>query len=377
MSYIPDEIIRKKEIKSEYQNLEGREKTLIKGQKLPEPESEAMKEPEPKQIPESLEVIDNYNYLETKDIKIKNGRIKSIVRHERLSEPTYGYKSYNTVTNYSEKGKNLSNLNDNINKTYNPIQNEYSNNTYNFNREKTSKYGHNSSNRKNENLIQYSDNMKTESIRQYSSNNKTENLENFSNNRRNQNLVQYSSNRRTPSLGQYSSSRKAENNAQYSNNRENPSFGYYLDKNMNTIETYNPQNYNNHDNCYNVGQNMDRKEIQNSWQINEKTCNNYITEHFIICKKCGKIIVCRKCGKPKRPKELDRSTVIGNIRQSISREIIGEQSSKGNYVIRYSTENDLNQTKSRYEGQRIDYQNNINEDLSSLKTHYCPVHGYV
>ena len=91
-----------------------------------------------------------------------------------------------------------------------------------------------------------------------------------------------------------------------------------------------------------------------------------------------KLVFCRTCGKPKRPKQLQKIENYDQMRNSITREIIGEQSPLGDYFIRYSTQGELNQpSSSQFElrGQGNKAQQRLEENAYDSKTHFCPIHG--
>ena len=134
MSYTQDKIITKKVthhgvVKKRtnhilYEHVDGTEKYRIKGKKLPEPS--------PKK--EQREILDNYKYIETKQIKNEERKRASIVKHERLSNPV-GKETpylrgeyYNTNTSYVQKRPRLTTTNI-VKKSYKQTQSNYSQNT--------------------------------------------------------------------------------------------------------------------------------------------------------------------------------------------------------------------------------------------------------
>ena len=89
-----------------------------------------------------------------------------------------------------------------------------------------------------------------------------------------------------------------------------------------------------------------------------------------------RLIYCGCCGKPKRLKKYQRESNLQQVRKSISREIIAEESSKGGYVIKYNNKDYLNQPIPT----KIKGNDNLNRselNYSTSKTNFCPTHGYI
>ena len=90
-------------------------------------------------------------------------------------------------------------------------------------------------------------------------------------------------------------------------------------------------------------------------------------------------VFCPTCGKPKKPKQHERMGSLDQMRKSVSREIIGEQSPQGDYVIRYSTEKDISvpgEYQFQMQGQGSEAQQRFEQNLSGSKGYFCPIHGY-
>ena len=69
-----------------------------------------------------------------------------------------------------------------------------------------------------------------------------------------------------------------------------------------------------------------------------------------------KLIYCNKCGKPKRPKGMQGGNNTQSSKKSVIREIIGEKNAKGEYIIRYADEPNINNF-----GYEFGNQDNANE----------------
>ena len=107
-----------------------------------------------------------------------------------------------------------------------------------------------------------------------------------------------------------------------------------------------------------------------------------------------KLIFCKKCGKPKKPKEMQGGYNTQPSRKSVIRQIIGEQNEKGEYIIRYADEQNMNNF-----GYEFGSQDNANErrDIrtenrkirgapqprfdegfnANPNAQFCPIHGYI
>ena len=137
MSLVSDTIItrpihhhgikKKRENHILFERLDGTENVRIKGKKLPE-----------------AQYLDNYKYLETKEIKENHGRSRSIVKHIRLNpsgiESPFDreiYNTYNTYTTYTQKKPIITNINTNTQRVYRPTtEYKYSQKTSNIRQNK-------------------------------------------------------------------------------------------------------------------------------------------------------------------------------------------------------------------------------------------------
>ena len=125
------------------------------------------KKSEPKPKPAPREILDNYRYLETKEIRNKDKRNLSIVTHKRLGksigkETSYersSFKEYKTNTTFIQKTPKLGSYDtQKINKK---AQNKYSEKTYNQNNkygERSNKEGQFTNSRRANRKEQYSSN---------------------------------------------------------------------------------------------------------------------------------------------------------------------------------------------------------------------------
>ena len=115
-------VVKKRSNHVLYEIVDETQKLRIKGQK-----KEISK-------PKEKEILDNYRYLETKQIKRNDERRKSIVKHERLSKPIgketpfmkNSFKEYKTKTSFGQKRPKLSNYEER--RTYNSKNNYYQKN---------------------------------------------------------------------------------------------------------------------------------------------------------------------------------------------------------------------------------------------------------
>ena len=132
-------------------------------------------------------------------------------------------------------------------------------------------------------------------------------------------------------------------------------------------DTYPKENFNLEQNIYNKG-NINQKKILPFYPINVNSYDSQ-TERLIYCECCGKL---------KRPKEYQRRSSIQKVRQSISKEIIAEESSKGDYVIKYNDK--VNQPITYILEGQIQGNDNLyglDENYASSRSYYCPKHGYI
>ena len=134
-------------------------------------------------------------------------------------------------------------------------------------------------------------------------------------------------------------------------------------------DTYPKAILNLEENIYNKG-NMNQNKNLPFYPIN---VNSYEAQS-------EKLIYCECCGKPKRPKEYQGTNSNQQVRQSITKEIIAEESSKGDYIIKYNDQVDLNQPiTSRLNGQIQGNSNlyGLDENYSSSMRYFCPMHGFI
>ena len=104
--------------------------------------------------------------------------------------------------------------------------------------------------------------------------------------------------------------------------------------------------------------------------------------------------ICNTCGKPKKPIGMQGGSLTRSSRNSVTRQIIGEQNEKGEYIIRYADEQNMNDF-----GYEFGNQNNVYErrDIrtenpiirgapqprfdegfnANPNAHFCPIHGYI
>ena len=119
------------------------------------------------------------------------------------------------------------------------------------------------------------------------------------------------------------------------------------------------------------GRNRNQNSDLSMYLVSNDNLYKYRTERLIYCE-------C--CGKAKKPKECQRESNIQQARKFISREIIAEERTQGDYVIKYNNKVDLIQTiPSKIEGQIQGNDNlyGLEENYSSLKEDYCPNNGYI
>ena len=360
-----------------YERLDGTEKYRIKGKKV-EP-------PKPKPV---REILDNYRYIETKYFK-KNDR-ESIVRHKRLGEPIgketpYEGKIYNTETNYAPKRPKIS---DTIlsQKTYNPKDAKKTTSTSNvknttqtykkttYEAKKYTQKANIASNQNKQNIsVNYNKGQnqqntqvnKTQTQSQQKQTKYTLNQGIGKNTQINQTKTQYQLNTQNiqkTSLNQ-PYAQKGQQTKKYEINQKNVQ-NSYLKKNINES--------NKNENIAEQTKQQINKNQQQQMNMNQFEQNNIFNspqqkvsgmgEYGKYKSQTEKIVICRTCGKPKRPRNAQSAEKSGKI---VSKEIIGEEKSANNYVIRYGNENDNIQKDQRFETYR------------APGTHFCPVHGYV
>lgn len=167
--------------------------------------------------------------------------------------------------------------------------------------------------------------------------------------------------------------------------------------------------------------NTDIQNIRTS-QLSQNNENYYYNspsnEEFKYNSRTEKIDICKICGKPKRGKECRRSYSVDKTRKSVKKEIVGEEKSNDNYIIRYSGKSNSSEKKDRnslfgsfdnyqyresssfvrpnlrnsftYHKRRGEgrsgsceerysnrFESTYRNEYSEKKGHYCPIHGYV
>jgi len=294
------------------------------------------------------EILDNYRYIEIKNISNNDEKRKSIVKHKRLGEPIgketiYEKQRFSNQTNYIlkkpiiyEQNKERRSYNE---KNYRKITTENSKNL--SKKESNSEYKKkieklNNISDKNKKQITYTNSKRGQSQED------TYNKRN--NNKYNQNRdITNSKNERGKSLNKENmkTSSKLINANVNKNPRLNTNQKTSYEKFEEKIEEKNKINNNGF------------KSPQQNRNFEKNNENNFKSPE-------ANIEICKTCGKPKKPKggiDTEKSHKI------IVRELIGEKSNN-NYVIRYGMENET--------------QNEPFFQISSAQgSHFCPIHGYV
>jgi hypothetical protein len=356
-------VIKKRSNHILFEDIDTTEKVLIKPQKKPEQKSQSK--------PAPREMLDNYRYLETKEIKSKEERRGSIVKHKRLSKPIgketpyerASFRDYKTNTTYVQKRPKFGSYDSQ--KTNKQTQNKYSEKTSNLKKnygEKSNKSRQHTNSQSSKRAEKYS--SKTTKVQKLVQTRTTERK--FSNrnanNRRNANERNQETNQPM----------KREENAQKEEQNMNERQQLNKGDNQDYIQQRDTYDYR----TFNLEQNRINERASNQGQVlpfyppGQENKYRSLTE---------KLVICRTCGKPKKPKQLQITENYNQMRNSITREIIGEQSPQGDYFIRYSTQGELNQPSSsqfELQGQGNETQQRLDE-ISASKTHYCPVHGYI
>lgn len=297
------------------------------------------------------ELLDNYRYIEIKCINEDNERRRSIVKHRRLSQPigketSYERERYGTSTNYSLKRPILSQIKEER-KTYNqkeirkitPINAKNSvqtdkNRTYQV---KQSFQKSNISSNKNQQIssVNYRRSQNSKNIQEKRAINM--NQQNLTLNQK-----QSNTNQGKTSINQKEREQITQNHVENSKNKNMIKDDYPNESPEKQIE----------------------KEIDQQNEIFNSPHQNKINEgedDYRYQSQTESLEICKKCGKPKRPKGIYSGEKLG---KSVKREIIAEEKSENNYIIRYGTENEY---------QKEPYF----ETFRAPGTHFCPVHGYV
>ena len=107
-----------------------------------------------------------------------------------------------------------------------------------------------------------------------------------------------------------------------------------------------------------------------------------------------KLIICKKCGKPKRPKGMQGGCNTQPSKKSVTRQIIGEQNEKGEYIIRYADEQNMNNFGNKFGNQeKSNERRDIRTENRKIReaaqprfdegfnanpnSQFCPIHGYI
>ena len=106
------------------------------------------------------------------------------------------------------------------------------------------------------------------------------------------------------------------------------------------------------------------------------------------------LIFGNTCQKPKRPKGMQGGSNYQSSRKSVTRQIIGEQNAKGEYIIRYADEQNMNDFGNEFRNQNIvNERRDIRTENTKIRgapqtrfdegfnanpnAQYCPIHGYI
>lgn len=399
-------VIQKRSNHVLYEDVDATEKILIKTHKKPEQKS--------KSKPGPREILDNYRYIETKEIRSKDERRASIVRHQRLGKPIgketpyerTSFKEYKTNTTYVQKRSKFGSYDDQ--KTYKQDQSKYSEKTFiqkkNYG-EKNNKSGQYNNSQRSNRAEQYSSN--TTKVKKLAQKTATERKNDFSNrnanNRQNVNERKRETNqtkkamkeRRQDMNKKEQKINKGEENVNEEKQKEQKEEPNVNVNEQEQILNEGEQNMNESQKLH-AGDNQDNFQQKDSYdyrelnleqnRINERASNQGQVLPFYppgqenkYQSKTEKLVFCGTCGKPKKPKQNQKIENYNQMRNSITREIIGEKSPQGDYVIRYSQREVNNQPSSsqfELQGQGNEIQQRL-EEKSASKTHYCPVHGYI
>ena len=184
------------------------------------------------------------------------------------------------------------------------------------------------------------------------------------------------------------------NNTNYENNRRlcNP---------VAKVTSFRREDYNS--NTYQLSDRPNLKNInstrpsynprQNNLLLNSND-SNQSSINYKFQSQTERLIICKKCGKPKRPKGMQGGCNTEPSKKSVIRQIIGEQNEKGEYIIRYADEQNMNNF-----GNKFGNQENANErrDIrtenrkirgapqprfdegfnANPNSQFCPIHGYI
>ena len=268
-----------------YEHVDGTEKFRIRG----------FKKPEPKQ----RELIDNYRYIETKMIKERDERRRSIVKHKRLSGPI---------------GKET---------PYDPY---YKSKTYSKKKKKRNSLDRNS---------------RASSIRDFEYDTRSS----VRNSRRSDNSMSKNTSRKRSKEKRIKLDDKSFTKEEYIYNSEkkvNPRFNdegiYPLNENTFNQNYYQQNNYN-------------ERYLDQSQKL------PFYPEELKYKSQTERLRFCKRCGKPKKPKDMYSSYTHGFSKQSIHREMIREAEPQDEIVMKYNYENNMNQPNIM----QYNYENNMNQ----------------
>ena len=350
----------------------------IIGSEIYKIKSKKEKPPKPKPV---REILDNYRYIETKDLRKKDSKRISIVKHKRLGDPIgketpYEGQRYNILTNYAPKrptitetntlqqsfNVNISKNNTSINNAKNTAQ-TYNKATYvatNYNQKiNTTTVNQNKKNSVNSNRSQSTQNTQIKNQNQQNQGKYTLNQASSKNSlnqtktQQNQQTQKYQINQKTTKYSKnYQSSTYQPTNIKAKNaqcNQISPikNMNQYLKQQEISSMNEKPQ--------------MNQNQYQQKNMSNSPEQLKYDMEER-YSSKTERLVICRTCGKPKRPRNAQSNE---KTLKTFTREIIGEEKAADDYVIRYGNENDNIQNQQRFETYR------------APGSHFCPVHGYV
>ena len=292
------------------------------------------------------EILDNYRYIEIKNIKTNDERKKSIVRHRRLGQPIgketlYEKERFSTQTNYITKRPIINDIK--------KVQNKLNERNYRKTTVENSKnYSTEKNNSQYRKISEKMNNSLDKSKKQIiSSNYKTAqsqiNMHNYRTNTQNNQNTQIS--KEKPYI-----------------NKETIKYLYQEEKKNDSHLKNNNRNQNNKNGNNSA---IKPKEKIESTNINQNGVFKYPQENKNIQTELDKdnaypnmnLEICETCGKPKRLKGEEK------LKKVIVRELIGEKSNN-DYIIRYGMEN---------ETQNEPYF----ETFRAPGTRFCPIHGYV
>jgi hypothetical protein len=309
-----------------YEHIDGTEKFLIRGQRKPEPKER--------------ELIDNYRYIETKIIKERDERRRSIVKHKRLSDPIGKETPYDPYTHKSK--------------------------THSKKKKK-----------RNERSVS----SRTNSIRDF----EYETRRSVRNSRRSDNSMSKNTPRKSSKEKRIKFDDKSATKEKYiykSEKKVNPRLN---------DEEINPFNENTFNQTYYQQNNYNERYLEQNQKL------PFYPEELKYKSLTERIRICKRCGKPKKPKDLYSSFTNGFSKQSIQRKMIREAEPQDEIDMKYNYENNMNQPdvmqQYNYENnmnqpyvmQQYNYENNMNQSefaykrpnvVAPYRGNYCPIHGY-